>query len=203
MLAVLPQIEQNSLFNAWNTKLPSWSPENCTVVRRHIKLYVCPSDPMPYGFLYRGWLYNSPVYMAYSNYVGNLGSDWRLDYFDFGPGHQPDGVLFRDSSLSTGALTDGTANTFLAGERTHPYRMLRPFWGLGDTGKVVADTSMGMLRPTDKRLHFGFSSFHTNGCNFLTADGAVHFVNENIDRELYISLSTRAGSEDDAHVPAY
>jgi hypothetical protein len=200
---VLPQIEQGALFNAWNMKVASWLPENSTVVKSHIKLYVCPSDPMPHGLVYRGWLYNTPVHMAYSNYVGSLGSDWRLDYFDFGPGHQPDGVLFRDSNISTGDITDGTANTFMAAERTHPYRLLRPFWGFGDTGKVVADTSMGMLRPADKRLHFGFSSFHTSGCNILTADGAVHFISDNIDHGLFKSLSTRAGSENDARVPSY
>jgi prepilin-type processing-associated H-X9-DG protein len=40
-----------------------------------------------------------------------------------------------------------------------------------------------------------FRSRHPGGANFVMADGAVRFVSETIDHDLYRGLSTKAGGE--------
>jgi prepilin-type processing-associated H-X9-DG protein len=40
-----------------------------------------------------------------------------------------------------------------------------------------------------------FRSDHPSGCNFLFADGSVHFLQEDIDMLTYQQLSTHAGGE--------
>ena len=41
----------------------------------------------------------------------------------------------------------------------------------------------------------GFGSDHVSGANFCYADGSVHFLNENTDTTILMSLATRAGGE--------
>ena len=41
----------------------------------------------------------------------------------------------------------------------------------------------------------GYKSFHPNGANFATADGAVRFVSRTIDFHLYCNAGTRDGGD--------
>ena len=46
-----------------------------------------------------------------------------------------------------------------------------------------------------KTNSFRQRSYHTGGVNFVTADGAVHFITDSIDPVLYTGFGSRNGSE--------
>ena len=103
-------------------------------------------------------------------------------------------------------IKDGTSSTFLIGEisieaqRNKGYR----FWPRGCNGNVCGSTKniehpinfrgyqeLGMNNFND----ISFGSQHTGGTHFLMADGAVNFVNENIDNDVYKSTASKRGGE--------
>jgi hypothetical protein len=43
--------------------------------------------------------------------------------------------------------------------------------------------------------HLPFGSFHSGGAHFMMGDTATTFINDNIDRTVYINLSTINGGE--------
>jgi len=55
--------------------------------------------------------------------------------------------------------------------------------------------------PTWAAYEVSFGSLHPGGAHFCAGDGAVKFLNENIDPILYGALGTRNGKESDAAIP--
>ena len=109
---------------------------------------------------------------------------------------------------------DGTSNTILVGE-VLPYMMAdMSFWDTTgqqagttvpinfDSNRIPAgspDCPVGFGQGTfGCRFHYsykGFKSEHPGGCNFLFADGSVHFLKETIDLATYCALGSRNGGE--------
>ncbi|QDS98243.1 DUF1559 domain-containing protein [Adhaeretor mobilis] len=133
-----------------------------------------------------------------------------------------DGVLYANSSTKFSEITDGSSNTFLAGESVHGNRISSPGYNTCEGGQPewyvggrswrnVGDLSYSrILRSTINPINFEFEcresryeneipygSEHTGGCNMVFADGHVDFLSEDIDFTLYQSLSTRAYGEVD------
>jgi prepilin-type processing-associated H-X9-DG protein len=44
-------------------------------------------------------------------------------------------------------------------------------------------------------VNFGFHSRHTEGANFVMADGSVKFMNDKIDLTIYRGIGTISGRE--------
>ena len=123
------------------------------------------------------------------------------------------GILFRNSRINMRDITDGTTNTLMVGEvssapapgrsnghrawpqgastetsSTAQYACKNVRWGIGQVG-----WNGGNLNYLYNDQRFG--SNHTGGAQFLMGDGAVKFVSQNIDFNLYQSLATRDGGE--------
>jgi prepilin-type N-terminal cleavage/methylation domain-containing protein/prepilin-type processing-associated H-X9-DG protein len=116
-----------------------------------------------------------------------------------------DGQIVRIASV-----TDGLSNTIAAGEGLPAQRADNNVWewnsgangttvpmnyfsGLscGITGGWGATSWAGRCAYTNT----GFKSKHPGGCNFLFADGSVHFLKQTINMFTYCALGSRAGGE--------
>ena len=112
--SLLPQVEQQALFNAVNFSIDAWSADNTTAAYTQLSLWICPSESRP-----------ERVYGSYSvaNYVGNYGGPGCISGYS--------GVIIPTVNLATelgpykgslgpirlSSITDGTSNTAAFSER--------------------------------------------------------------------------------------
>lgn len=120
------------------------------------------------------------------------------------------GVFWWMGSAKIAEIVDGTSNTIAIFE-CHHWNTSKKF--PGEQNKAAAwFTPIGAIESAFKPINFApedipggngaedtrcssFSSTHIGGAHALLSDGAVRFISENIDRNLYKGLSTRAGGE--------
>ena len=210
--ALLPYIEQSSLFSSIQSTVAIDHPVHDKIRIQRIPLYLCPSDVTP-----STWevVNRNPATGAFianicrtgpANYVGMFGT--------FEPGVDGDGMLFRDRQLSFRDVTDGTSSTLFVGERS--FRLGEATWAGAITNAVIVpDGSDGIgtgpaefasslilshsgdgYGPGDRRSHVNqFFSNHTGGVQFLFVDGHVSFISSTTDYKTYVAISTRANGE--------
>jgi prepilin-type processing-associated H-X9-DG protein len=167
-------------------------------------VFLCPSD----GRIRR----SQPVGLdraevAFTSYLGAEGTDVS----------RADGVLYLDSRVRLGDITDGTSNTLLAGERPPSANLNFGWWyaGWGQNKTGSAEMVLGVRElsvhpsllhcpPGSNKYQAGrtsqmcdtlhFWSLHIGGAHFAFADGSVRYLAYSAD-PLMPALATRAGSE--------
>lgn len=197
---VLPYLDESATYAAFNVRLAPWNNE--PFFTRHPRVFQCPADPCV-GLGGDGW---GGKRIALSSYLGCLGTDQFRN----------DGILTVQRWTTIGDVSDGLANTVLAGERV-PGRLLGRNgwygWLYGGQGAAVyvgaCDTVLGVCErlgqsaeadrfrpgnPTEETHHTHYWSCHVGGCNFLMGDGSVRFIT--YDTKTLDRLATRAGSEE-------
>jgi prepilin-type N-terminal cleavage/methylation domain-containing protein/prepilin-type processing-associated H-X9-DG protein len=209
---ILPFLEQDAVARRWDPRKPrndasteaALGYSNASLQKLLVPTYLCPSmtpPPGPVGGTEgRGWC----------SYLFAAGTpDVTVLHYPPATGEVAfDGVVLpqkRDVPLNRPvrltAVTDGTANTFLAGETdfkgtgtatTTPGGV----WAYGYIGYNWGTT----FHPFNKHDHtaagYGaFRSEHAGGAHFAFADGSVRFVRDGVAPAVYRATGTRAGGE--------
>jgi prepilin-type processing-associated H-X9-DG protein len=192
---VLPFVEQRGLADQYDWSFDWDAPANRGAIEHEVPEFRCPSAP-PTG-----------TYTADYAACTNLISPARSALLDSGQ------VAPRSSWLSalqparstTTMIRDGLSHSLLLFEDGgRPARYIGPTRQSGTTsGAAWADaegafeihhlcrgTSLMNCR-NDNEIY----SFHVQGCNFVFADGAVRFLVQDLDPDLFVALFTREAAD--------
>jgi prepilin-type N-terminal cleavage/methylation domain-containing protein/prepilin-type processing-associated H-X9-DG protein len=204
-VAILPFLEQGTLFNAFNSNVHYETAPNSTVNGTGLSVLWCPSDGLvsQADSKHFGW----PV--RFCSYMGSAGT-WNSPPENRGPTctlqsfqallGQANGVIFYYSSVRLASVNDGTSNTFLLGEHAYgrnPVIELPDWnwWFSGNYGDTMFNTMfpmnpLGKVPDIPNQTLYGVdinpsiqaaSSYHPGGAHFGFCDGSVRFVKETID----------------------
>ncbi len=209
-LDILPYIEQQNVYSESLAafRITSQSFANPPHIHRStvIKTYTCPSD---------GRVRSPQVsqrtrnFVAFTSYLGVSGKDYS----------SKDGVLYQNQAVALAAITDGTSNTLMLGERPPSTDFQFGWWyaGIGQRLSGSADLILGVreqnLQPvvsgstcgpgaypfrasqfSDQCGMFHFWSPHPGGANFAFSDGSVRFLTYGTNT-IMPQLASRAGDE--------
>jgi prepilin-type N-terminal cleavage/methylation domain-containing protein/prepilin-type processing-associated H-X9-DG protein len=223
----------------WSAR--SLGQQNSTVRVSVINSFLCPSDPSPPTDTTNADEIGSQL-AAGTSYVGNVGDNCLAcnpavgvkqlcaaqGYVCRGrqlgdpskntpgvPGSPTgSGIFWRECpGVRLASITDGTSNTFLAGEQIMkvtrwnawveanqcvgstavPLNYVAPQAAITGTGSIIRAT--GKSATGNWNYWYSFRSQHPGGGNFLLCDGSVRFIKTSVNLTTYQALSTRGNGE--------
>ena len=203
-VAILPQIEQSSLYNAINFDRNIYTFSNQTAHQAGIATLWCPSDGIVgRKVVFEGAYLDIPdgkFEIAFASYAASAGTWYHLTS-DLGILKRlaagDNGIAFVNSAVRIADIQDGTSQTLLLGERNHQRldqaRLMRSHWWYdgysGDTlfwtlhpinpSRVLPASAAGAV--PSYALVASLGSSHPGGANVAMADGSVRFLKETVD----------------------
>jgi len=207
---LLPYLEQDNLHKQINFGKDILDPIHLTPRTTSLALFRCPSDQPKGGSVFTSVGESGDLgSVAFANYVGMGGTFEVTGFPDTG-----NGVLFRNSRIKFGEITDGSSNTIFVIERAS-HRSPMTTWVGGITGAInpplnpafedegpatLCLTNTGEAAdgrtPNNKLEHVeDANSRHTGVTCALMGDGSVRSIPNSIQPFVWEALGTRAGGE--------
>ena len=222
LFEILPYLEGTNARDAFDLKLPCWSPGNAQAALQVIPTYLCPSvSDHSTRYAVRDKTGSTLAELARGHYVANAGRPEVWEEPAANLTKVADGPLFRNSRIRIKDITDGTSHTVFMGEQT-PLHSDSTWVGIVPgsltfpsvnfpavspdaaapqinvhSGPGGADESLIIIHPPNSPLGFvdEMYSEHSGGANVLFGDGSVRFIDEMIDPMTWAAMATRAGAE--------
>lgn len=216
--AILPQLEQNTLYNEidfskiWNDPTSA----NPIVCSTPISLFQCPSAAVArVEYNVQGFEKRCPsTYLGCASGILTRESGPSPTLADL----EIDGMLFRESKTRFASVLDGTSNTILLGESIHDYSFwgdnpiqgpqVVDHWSIGsvdiyttnEMSEAVGSTGVGPNAHNDKsrfidEVEISFSSRHPGGVQVALADGSARFFDETVDSDIWSALGTKSNRD--------
>ncbi len=217
---ILPYIEQGALYDTINFNLDLIDPNNLAASLQPIPALLCPTDPLNNKGVLGSRANSATGTHAVSNYKACAGSNWAWGGFNVScascrrnPGSNNgldagNGFIARNTGRNSSSqaptlmkdITDGTSNTFAVGECL-PAACTHAWWWWPNGTTASCGVPLNYYYPPGKfsagswDSNYNFASEHKGGAQFVMTDGAVRFVSENVDTNIYRGLATISGSE--------
>jgi prepilin-type N-terminal cleavage/methylation domain-containing protein/prepilin-type processing-associated H-X9-DG protein len=118
---ILPQLEQNPIYNEIDFRQKIQDPTQATIRLTLISTYLCPSDNMPSSWTASAGLVkvNGGSILELVFPICNVAGANYVGVFGIGePGVAGEGVFFRNTAVRFSEITDGLSQTLLVGERS-------------------------------------------------------------------------------------
>jgi prepilin-type processing-associated H-X9-DG protein/prepilin-type N-terminal cleavage/methylation domain-containing protein len=197
VVQILPFIGCQNIYSHFDLNKSVYDAANDTVALVSIGTLHCPSNPYHSSVQYAGCHHDVQSAIADDNH----------------------GVLYLNSRVRFDLISDGLAQTILIGDNSRDGPNLGWVSGtrstLRNTGAPVSNRAYNksFVFPLDRTELFeyidsmaetgewpvdltgGFSSFHSDTCNFLFCDGSVRLLKNSIDGRIYRFLGNRADGE--------
>ncbi len=187
---LLPFIDETTISNLYNTKLPYSAPENHEAGRHVIPLFLCPSTTRftldrngdTSGDRDGNGQYDPGEDLAFTDYGGMFGCG-RV---------QPigNGVMIWDRAIRDKDIIDGLGHTIMIAEDTGRGPSQDGEWSNGEN---IFDVT----GPINTIQNNEIWCDHRSGSNALFCDGAVHFLRNEIDQNILNALCTRNNADQD------
>ena len=216
--AILPQLDQEALFQSLRMDLAIDEDVNVAVGKTLISVYLCPSSRHRYGLRkapHSRPLDDPSMQFAVTDYNGLNGANRLYPAAPATSQLQDHGGFAELQQLSLLDFVDGTSNVIDVVETADFGRGVwihgRPHYnqaayainslsgynntpnGVYPDGSNLPVTNRGPGKGTGGT--WGISSDHPGGANALFVDGSVHFLSSSLSAEMLTALATRDGNE--------